>query len=64
MRSLLLMIAQLVYCSFYSVLSGVPLAFLASSAVHTLSFEDAIKPEKHIGVFRKRRRVATLFRRT
>ena len=35
----------------------------APEAVHVLSLEDAIKLEKHIGVFRKPRRRRTSFRR-
>jgi len=35
----------------------------APVAVHVLSLEDAIKLEKHIGVFRKPRRRRTSFRR-
>jgi len=35
----------------------------APVAVHVMSLEDAIKLEKHIGVFRKPRRRRTSFRR-
>lgn len=35
----------------------------APVAVHVLSLEDAVKLEKHVGVFRKRRRRRTSFRR-
>lgn len=64
LQILLINIQQLVYCSANSVLSVLlPYSYAVSGVVRTLSFEDAVAPEKHIGVFKKRRKAKTNFRR-
>lgn len=59
-----------ILCGLAGYISASYMSFLASLGLWahgrtvTLSFEDAVTTPKFIGVFRRRRKVATSFRRT
>ena len=52
------------YISIHGIAGLFPHVFhLPYVVTHTLSFEDAVSTPKFVGVFKKRRKVSTLFRR-
>jgi len=57
-------ILQTIFCRINTVLSAMPFqAIIAFGVTHTHTFEDALYPVKHIGIFKKRRKATTDFRR-
>lgn len=62
--NILLDITQYIYCKVFAGLSLIgDFVFATAGAVHSISLEDATLIEKHIGVFKKSRKVRTNFTR-
>ncbi len=62
--NVIIYIQQAVYCKFNDMLSASFLyGYTLGGVTHTRTFEDSVYPHKHIGVFTKRREVATNYTR-